>query len=208
MLDTLVAIPNSQDTMPSLFFDSLMEMNLPNCQIKRFNKFPVDLNREQTIKYFLENKNFRQLLWLDTDMVHPTNLLQVLESFKQPVISGLYFEKTFPFHPIMFSEPQAGIFQKYANWPEMTLLEVGSMGTGCLLVQREVFEKISYPYCFYSRSEHDNTCPIGEDTNLFTNIKNAGFKLFVYTGVVSYHIKQEMITPEIARQALRTVYRG
>ncbi len=39
MFDTLVAIPNSQDTMPSLFFDSLMEMHLPNCQIKRFNKF-------------------------------------------------------------------------------------------------------------------------------------------------------------------------
>ena len=204
-MKTLVAIPNSQVSMPTSFVNSLLAMNLPNSDIKIFRSFPPTRNRNETIKYFLEH-DYQELLWIDSDMIHPIDLLVRLQSRQKDIVSALYFQRNYPFYPIMFMENETekgSTYQMFFSWKK-ELIKVDSIGTGCVLIQRKVFESLSFPFCEYTRSSIKEDAYIGEDTYLFKKCKEAGFDLWVDATLESRHLIENSVGENEAVYALRT----
>ena len=77
------------------------------------------------------------------------------------------------------------------------------MGTGCVLIQREVFAKLNPPFFEYGRHKEYWNKYRGEDTYFFNKCKEAGFSLFVDTGAQCGHISEMIINTDMARTALK-----
>jgi GT2 family glycosyltransferase len=69
--------------------------------------------------------------------------------------------------------------------PENKLVSVDATGMHCILIRREVFEKIERPYFFY-----DST---SEDMNFCKKAIKAGFEILVDTGITCGHLSAEPI---------------
>ena len=207
-MKTLVAIPNSQPFIPTDFFRSFIEMELPDCEIKVFGSFPPTRNRNDAVKYFLAG-DYEQLLWIDSDMKHAKDLLTRLEAHDKDIVSALYFQRNYPFYPIMFMENETDkgtTYQMIYNWSR-GLMEVDSIGTGCVLIKRKVLEALDFPYCEYTRSPLKEDAYIGEDTYLFKKCKAKGFKMYVDTTIECRHLVNNSIGEQEARYALGEHYK-
>lgn len=108
----------------------------------------------------LQDKSWDYLLWIDADHVIHHSLFERLEEHAQrglAIVGGCYFARTFPFEVQAFGERQKGgvkyvspqilapIFS--AGWPAGVepagLLPVAGVGTGCMLIRRDVLERMA-----------------------------------------------------------------
>lgn len=146
----------------------------------------VTVARNMLAKAFLEDKEATHVFWLDSDVVitkppDPNEALRLLLLCNAPIVSGLYLARqTAGFKPSMWMKFQDGYsndFKKYTgNW-----LSVDAVGLGCCLVQRQVFEKIPYPYFHWDDEP-------SEDFFWCEQCKKAGFEIKVFTEVEASHI--------------------
>ena len=152
------------------------------------------------IKYALE-KNVDYVLILNNDTVVDENFLVNLVNNKNADISSpkIYFEKGFEFHKDRYTEKQLGEVIWYAggniDWQNIIGKHIGvdevdngqfsksrevDFATGaCMLVKREVFEKIGYfdeKYFLYL-----------EDMDFCVRAKKAGFKILFEPKAVVWH---------------------
>src|SRR3989344_2180725 len=152
------------------------------------------------IKYALE-KNVDYVLILNNDTVVDENFLVNLVNNKNADISSpkIYFEKGFEFHKDRYTEKQLGEVIWYAggniDWQNIIGKHIGvdevdngqfsksrevDFATGaCMLVKREVFEKIGYfdeKYFLYL-----------EDMDFCVKAKKAGFKILFEPKAVVWH---------------------
>ena len=152
------------------------------------------------IKYALE-KNVDYVLILNNDTVVDENFLVNLVNNKNADISSpkIYFEKGFEFHKDRYTEKQLGEVIWYAggniDWQNIIGKHIGvdevdngqfsksrevDFATGaCMLVKREVFEKIGYfdeKYFLYL-----------EDMDFCVKAKKAGFKILFEPSAIIWH---------------------
>ena len=141
--------------------------------------------RNMLAKAFLEDKDATHIFWLDSDIVitkppDPNEALRLLLSCNAPIVSGLYLARqTTGFRPSMWVKVQGGYsndFKYTGNW-----FSVDAIGLGCCLVQRQVFEKIPYPYFHWDDEP-------SEDFYFCEQCKKAGFDIKVFTEVQASHI--------------------
>lgn len=111
----------------------------------------ADIARNTFASQLLET-DFTHLLMLDTDHVHPSDIVErlgrwVKEDPTRWVVSGLYFRRGPPFDPLIYIE-RDGDLKPLAQWEE-GLIQVDAVGTGAILIARQVFETIPGPPWFY-----------------------------------------------------------
>lgn len=102
------------------------------------------------------------LFMLDSDVLVPPNVVDVLISKNLPVVSALYYRRHKPIHPAMWKLVPEGTIecptckQLYAprvkgkynplvDYPRGALVEVDVVGCGALLVHRKVLEAVHHP---------------------------------------------------------------
>lgn len=152
---------------------------------------PIDFLRNKIVKIFLaenqiSDEKYDYLLFIDDDIVPPENILDMIE-LKKDIISAVCF--TF-----LQDEPLALILNKTNNpfvdgyiqskkINKKEIIECDAVGTGCLLIKREVLEKIESPFEF--RIENDVIK--GEDYNFCEKAKKLGYKIFVDTTKICSH---------------------
>lgn len=155
----------------------------------------LDTHRNVLVKEALEDKTVTHIFFLDTDMVieSPPDInlaIRQLLSLNVPIVSGLYRAKkakgAYPY--AMWAGPvqEAGTGTiGYVDIPNWTgnWLPVGAIGFGCVLIKREVFEKISYPWFEW----HEPPNP-SEDFFMCEKIRKAGYEIKVFTDVRFSHI--------------------
>jgi predicted peroxiredoxin len=123
---------------------------------------------------------------LDTDQVYPRDTLTKLLSHEVDIAGVLVHKRWAPFNPVMLR----GTLGKYiiVEDEEMysgDLVEVDATGTGCLLFDMRVFDKVKYPWFKFSVI---NEKPVGEDIYFCSKARQSGVRIFVDTSIEVGHL--------------------
>jgi hypothetical protein len=152
--------------------------------ISRNNMLPIDRNRSYLVSLALKDPAITHCLFLDTDIVpEDKNFLDIMVSYDLPIVGLLCTKRLPPYEPIMYKNdapPEETVNGFWVKYPKNKLVEVDAVGTGCLLVKREVFENMKLPY-FLFRSNYQLDLHQSEDIYFLQNAKELGFKAYVDT---------------------------
>jgi len=161
----------------------------------------------------LLKSDFTHVLMLDSDHLHPADIVQQLGKHvaRDPsilVVGGLNFRRGEPYDPCAYLWSEDHHLQPMERWPDDALLKVDVLGSGSILIAREVFERLPFPWFGYNY-EHNLTMewspdnPDGIKQNMqwpgtdiwFSELCNKhGIDQWVYTGVSSPHLIHTTVT--------------
>lgn len=160
----------------------------------------IDRARVSLARGFLKTE-CDYMLCIDGDMLGYTP--QLLDEFvlhNKSIISALYFSKTYPYKPVIFSQPEGygTSFYRIHAWPEGKMIEVDGTGLGFMLIKRKVIEKVGVgafmpaliPVPKYEESKMGtgDINWIGGDLGFTQEARKAGFKVWVDTSRVVLHL--------------------
>jgi GT2 family glycosyltransferase len=126
------------------------------------------------------------LLMCDTDQVYPPDTLTKLLSHNVDICGVKVHSRWPPFAPIFYR----GSIGRYKQIPddEMEsgeLVEIDATGTGCLLINMEVFNKVDPPWFKYSVKDGR---PVGEDIWFCSQAREKGIGIHVDTSIEVGHL--------------------
>ncbi|MGW3186338.1 hypothetical protein ACWDBT_00580 [Streptomyces ardesiacus] len=145
------------------------------------------------------------LLQIDSDMVFSPDqmltLLRVADAEERPIVAGLC--KGFNQHDGQeigeAFRVEGGRLTPVLDPPANSLLEVALVGTGFMLVHRNVFVRLRaarpaarLPWWDYSVVDGQ---PYAEDYTFCERARQAGYRIWVHTGVRIGHVKTTVVTP-------------
>lgn len=168
----------------------------------------IDVARNNVVDQMLMHDEFEWIMFLDSDQTVPPETIPRLLSHNLPIVGGLYFFKDPMAKPLCydrqpdfnaraFYRPQVEKVYKFLlerteelnSSTEITRVLSGNdglwpcdaIGTGCLLVRREVFEKVPYPWFSF--------CEGGtEDLYFCRKAKKYGYEVYVDANLLCGHV--------------------
>ena len=150
---------------------------------------PYDVARNRLVRDARE-AGCRELLFLDSDVLIPSDAIPKLQSAQLPIVSGLYWSKK-GCPGIWKSAPGGQAYQPITQWPGGGLIEVDAVGAGCLLIDVRVFDvldKMGLPWFEWQiKDPADQAGKFSEDFAFGRYAAQAGFKIYCHTGVLCYH---------------------
>jgi len=162
---------------------------------------PIDVQRNNAVRFFLSRNEYTHLFFLDSDVEPPLDSLSKLLMLNVRLASGIYplLTKEGIFWDIAEREPDTckgrGEY-KYRLTRKLKSktipFEADSAGVGCLLIHRDVFDIISWPW--FKTLEWEDGSIMTEDTYFFEQANNAGIKLFIDPTVICAHYKNINLT--------------
>lgn len=170
----------------------------------------VEHNRNLLVNDVLNTfPDVTHLLFVDDDMTYPPDTIQRLLLAGKDVCICQGFHKFEPYTPLAtVVSPDGTLVPVHLN-PETEgkILPVSSGGGGTMLVRREVFEKVPFPWfqVQYERIENvppslkkilEGTCIrghilIGEDVWFFSQVSAAGYRIYCHFGLAIGHINPD-----------------
>lgn len=121
----------------------------------------VDVHGRKSKKGFM-NSDADYVLWLDDDTVPPNRFLTHLINLGRPFVAGIYFLGMHPYTPLAYMKNEDGLYQALYDYPQGTLVPVDSVGMGCTLIHRSVYEAIEENYTVFQRS-NGSLVPVHND---------------------------------------------
>lgn len=130
--------------------------------------------RSECVETALEN-GMTHLLFIDTDQTFPPDTAMRLLKAKKKIIGATCRKRTPP-HDLTHRELDGspGVIVP----TDSGLREVGSIGTGCLLIDLWVFNGLKKPF-FHFNTVPDRHFPEGEDFVFCTNARAAGHSIWL-----------------------------
>lgn len=128
---------------------------------------------------------------MDMDQTYPVDTITRLLSHKLPVVGCVVHRRYPPFDPLLY-RGDIGTYELIENYEKGDLIEVDATGTGCLMFDMEVFRNMPAPW-FRFRLTADNL-PIGEDFGFCSDLRKAGYKIYVDTSIQCGHLSTMEIT--------------
>lgn len=183
-----ICTPITWSHVPIQFLDSMLGMIKPNNHVfLHSGGFRLDHIRNQLAKAAI-TMNCTHILFLDNDHYFEADTIKKLLSHDLPIVGGLSFQRVPPYEPVMY-RGRINEYKTVTEWKEKSLVEVDTTGTGCLMIKREVFEKIDPPWFEFMKNPDPNVpYGIGEDVIFCNKAKLEGYKIFVDTSCTNKHI--------------------
>ena len=155
----------------------------------------IDIARNMMGMALLE-KDFTHLIMLDSDHEFPVGDRDIVRALarwavRRPdakVVGAMNFMRRLPFSPCCYIETEdPDVWAIPTKW-EKGLMKVISMGTGAIMIAREVFEELTMPW-FYNdyRFAWEMHFP-GEDTGFCAKCRDANIPIYVDTSITCPHI--------------------
>lgn len=161
---------------------------------------PIDANRNKMVKEFLQDEENEWLLMIDNDVVPPQNILEMIDFGEKVVSATVTIKKNSVPQPVIVRQRDDGEYrevglQEYHDEldKETGLIEVDSVGTGCLLVHRSVLEEMKPPWFKFQYNE-DGTLRLGEDFYFGRRLQEKGVPMYVSTNHVCSHYRKTDLT--------------
>lgn len=151
----------------------------------------VYIARETAAKTFLEG-NYDALLFVDSDMVCPIDMLVRLIEADKDIVSGLAFKRFPPYEPCIFKKCDREGTEFWLDYPK-GLIEIQGVGMACTLIKRKVFEAVPQPWFFPEPN-------IGEDLAFCIRAREAGYKIYCDTNLICGHVGNFVVTEEFYRR--------
>lgn len=130
------------------FEDSLDQVQVPRgTKIKRLKGASVSKNRNSLVSDHMEGD---WICFIDDDQVIPDDTVLKLLSHEVAIVGALYSTKMPPFAPTAHKERRRdGIYVPW-TWTELAkqprLVPCAATGTGAMLIRRQVFESVGFPW--------------------------------------------------------------
>ena len=104
----------------------------------------VGHNRSEITMDFRHKTTNDWLMFLDDDTCPPVDALCRLIDLYQPYCAGVYYYKTREkgFEPLIYSREPNGRYKPFTDYHRGEIVQVDSVGMGCTLIHRMVFEGI------------------------------------------------------------------
>lgn len=111
----------------------------------------TDKNRNVVADGFLSGTS-DYIFWIDDDTTPPTDAISTLIKSGHEITSGLYFMPYAPYTPVAYKRAENGMYAPVHDWSENSLFQVDSIGMGCVLIHRSVYEKIVQDHELFRRN--------------------------------------------------------
>lgn len=130
---------------------ALPDHNRNNIITKKRRKL-TDMNRNEISKGFLDG-DADWLMQIDDDTVPPQDAIIRLLKSQREFVSGLYFLSEPPYHPVAYYRHPNGLYNPVYDYPKGMLTQVDSVGMGCSMIHRSVFEKVRDAHDVFARAD-------------------------------------------------------
>jgi len=154
---------------------------------------PVDFVRNNFIRIFLAG-DFTHLFLLDSDTEPPLDCIERLLALNAPLAGGCY--------PVLMQQgfrwallnADSDRLYRLLEWlpSQDKPFEVDAGGAGCLLIHRDVFDKVIWPW--FRWVETENGRQESEDIFFFRKCNEAGLRVRIDPQVICNHFKIINIT--------------
>lgn len=162
---------------------------------------PVDSNRNNAVQRFLSSR-FEWLLFIDSDVVPPIDVVERLLRHRKKIVSGLVWSSMagekgkswehdplpYPTSMIRDSEGEGWKVARKQLESNKTLIQVDAVGMACILIHREVFEKMDGNW-FRLTYGANGICDGGEDFTFCMKAKEIGYEIWADKSVQCSHYK-------------------
>jgi hypothetical protein len=162
----------------------------------------LGLSRTIIVNRALEEENWDYLLFLDTDMVLPGNLIERVGEYSDPVVGGMYWSRFPPFSPV--PGMMDGVQPTYTRLSpdqlvpmldEPNLYPVDVLGTGCMAIHHDVLA--DWPSdrrpIFTTMQPVDREDIVSEDVYFCWRLKQQGIQPLLDTHLCCGHIASVII---------------
>lgn len=147
---------------------------------------PICNNRNTIVQKFLATKDCDYLMMIDSDIVPPPNILNIVD-FNKDIITPLMFVwQKGMIIPLFLKRNKDGAYDADDYLNKAGLQETDATGTGCIVISRKVLETIRHP--FENVYDPDGVKTLGNDLNFCQKAKEAGFKIWVHLDYLCGHI--------------------
>lgn len=118
-------------------------------QVKRLSL--TDKNRTSITQGFLGGEA-DYIFWMDDDTVPPKTTISHLVKTGRDFIAGIYYYPTEPHNPIAYNRvEESGLYSPIFGYLDGAVMRVDSVGMGCTLIHRSVYEKIMEEHMVFQR---------------------------------------------------------
>ena len=188
-----VGVPMSWTHVHAAFFDSFVTMRKPEWLYFRASNGPIEELRNQIVRD-ARAASCSHLLLMDTDQTYHPDTIPRLLAHNLPVVGALVYRRYPPFDPLMY-RGKINHYRTVTEWEPDSLVEVDATGTGCILYRMDVFDALPDPWFTFRKTVHDGQEKVvGEDVGFCSDLKAAGFKIFVDTSVPAGHLTHMEVT--------------
>lgn len=190
-------------TVDSIFHDSMLGLAMMHPQdfagvISTESATYLAWARNLIAGRFLDETKAEYLLFIDTDQSFKPNLFEALvrHADENTIVGARYFgfnRRNRAVSP-MFNDMD---MKPWDNHHDNALLEVGAMGTGCMLIHREILKTVPPPWFHY---REDGLTIMGEDFAFCVKAREHGVRLLVDTSITLPHAKGILIDENDVRR--------
>lgn len=182
-----LGFPLSFPLVHSDFFFSMMMIERPEFIVLRSENGPIDAMRNDLVEQ-AQRARCSHLMMMDSDHVYHPKTITNLLSCKLPVVGALVYRRYPPFDPLLLSGDPVNGYKSIDVWESNQLVEVDATGTGCLMFDMKIFQKLPLPWFRFREHPVRTDEGIGEDIGFCWDLRVAGYKIFVDTSVPSDHL--------------------
>jgi hypothetical protein len=117
------------------------------------------------------------ILWLDSDMRFPKDMLELFIMSGQDIIAANYTTRRPPLETVAFANYE-DLQRVPTTKKSKGMQEVAAVGMGCMFVRMDVYRALKKPYFMIGYS-HGATGYVGEDIYFCKAAQAAGFKVMI-----------------------------
>lgn len=163
-------------------------------QIVRVPGNQIAFQRNQIVRRLLTHSDWPHVLFVDADCIPPLGALDRLASHGLPIVSGCCIERVAPFAlcAVKTFEPSYERYRPEDLVGKTEPFPVVSVGAGCLLIRREVFEKLDAPWFRCGQLAPEL---LTEDTDFCLRAAEHGFPVYLDPMVLVGHETRVALYP-------------
>ena len=134
------------------------------------------------------------VMWFDSDIIYPANIIRKLMSRNKDMVTGLYYKRTAPFTPCIYKLEDDKL-KPYLDHPEDELFQVEAAGFGCMLMKGSVIKRVydKFGGCFFPVNGVG-----GEDLSFIRRAKDVGIEVWCDSSIKCGHVGRQIIYPDKA----------
>lgn len=171
----------------------------------------TDMARNLFAEHVLAHEQFTHLVMLDIDHDHPFDVVtrlvrSVEEDAARQVVTALSFRRGQPYEPVAYRRTEENRFVAVLDWEPGEVLQVDVVGCGAIIIAREVFERVPWPWFGYSypaRGEYPS-----DDVWFSERCRNHDVNLYVDTRIRNDHLTVARVNDGVFRAYLHHIENG
>lgn len=150
------------------------------------------------------DEGFDRILWLDSDMTFPPDLLERMSARLDEgyeCVSGIYFTRKEPIKPVLFHRielvekdgKKLPVAENICDYPKDDIFQIAGCGFGCVMmttdVIRRIFDAFGAPFA--------PLAGFGEDLSFCIRANKADTKIYCDSSIKLGHVGHHVITETI-----------